>query len=190
MLAAAAAGAVAPLLVAGRAGAHTGLPTRGAPDGLTHPLLGLDHFLAMVAVGVLAAVGARGRVIWLIPGSFVAGMIAGGALGFAGVETSLGEAVIAMSVVVLGALIVFRAGNTGLWCPMLAATFGAAHGHAHGMELPAGAAPLSYMVGFVVATALHLAGTAIGVALRRAPTLRVASGALVSIAGLLLVTTP
>lgn len=191
ILAAAAAGAVAPLLVAGRAGAHTGLPTDGARDGLTHPLLGLDHVLAMVAVGVLAAAGDRGRVAWLIPGGFVAGMIAGGALGFAGFETSFGEAAIAISVVALGALIVVRARNTGLWCPILAAAFGAAHGHAHGMELPAGAAPLAYMAGFVVATAaLHLAGTAIGIALRRAPTLRVASGAFVSVAGLLLVMTP
>jgi len=183
------AGAVAPLLVADGAGAHTGLPAGGAADGLRHPLLGLDHLLAMVAVGVLAA-GVRGRAAWLMPVGFVTGMIVGGCLGFAGLEAPLVEAAIATSVVTLGALIVVRVGDRGAWLPLVAAAFGLAHGHAHGTELPTGAVPVAYTAGFVAATAaLHLAGAAIGVGLRRTPNLRVASGVLVAVVGVLLVTT-
>ncbi|MCE7885708.1 MAG: urease accessory protein [Actinobacteria bacterium ATB1] len=179
------------MLVAGPAGAHTGLPAGGAVDGLTHPLLGLDHFLAMVAVGVLAATARDRRIAWFTPVGFIVGMIVGGLLGFSGLDAPFIESAIALSVVALGALIIVRTENSGLWVPLLAAIFGALHGHAHGAELPEGAAPLAYLAGFVAATAaLHLAGTGLGVGLRRAPAIRVVAGAFVSTVGVLLVAFP
>jgi urease accessory protein len=175
------------LLVVDPAGAHTGLTAAGAADGALHPFLGLDHLLAMVAVGVLAATASSRRIAWLTPVGFLTGMIVGGLAGLAGLELPLVELVIAMSVVALGLAIIVVTENRGLWLPVIAAAFGAAHGHAHGAELPAGALPLAYVVGFVAATAaLHLAGTALGVGLRRTPTIRVGAGALVATAGLTL----
>lgn len=191
VLASAAGAAAASLLVASPAAAHTGLPAGGAVDGLTHPLLGLDHLLAMVAVGVLAATARDRRIAWLTPAGFISGMIIGGLLGFAGVDAPFIELAIASSVVALGALIVIRTENSGLWLPLLAVAFGAVHGHAHGAELPTDAVPIAYMAGFVMATvSLHLAGTGIGLGLRRAPAVRVAAGALVSTVGVLLIMAP
>jgi urease accessory protein len=187
-VAAAAAGAAAAgLLIAEPVGAHTGLPAGGALDGIVHPFLGVDHLLAMVAVGVLAALAKDRRVAWLTPIGFVAGMLGGGVLGLVGVEVSAVELAIAVSVVALGVLIITATDNSALWLPVLAAAFGAAHGHAHGAELPAGAIPFLYVAGFVTATvALHVGGTAVGLGLRRLPSVRVAAGALVSTAGVML----
>jgi urease accessory protein len=178
---------VGPLVVAAPAIAHTGPPADGALDGVLHPLSGVDHLLAMVAVGVLAATTRDRRVAWLTPIGFVAGMIAGGAVGLAGPEVPVVEVAIAASVVVLGLLIGTVARDTGPWLVVVAASFGAAHGHAHGAELPAGAAPFVYTAGFVVATAaLHLAGTVGGLGLRRLPIVRVAIGIAVGAVGVVL----
>lgn len=180
--------AVTSLVGAAPATAHTGMPAAGAVDGLAHPLAGVDHLLAMVAVGVVAATIRDRRVAWLVPLGFVAGMIVGGLTGFAGVTAPGVEVGVAVSVVVLGALIALRAEPVGKLLPLIGAAFGALHGHAHGAELPSGAAPLAYMAGFVVASAaLHLAGTGIGVALDRVPRARVVAGSAVSATGVLLV---
>jgi urease accessory protein len=183
---------VAPLAVvagAAPAAAHTGLPAGGAGDGLLHPVLGWDHLLAMVAVGVLAATVAGRRVAWWVPAGFVGGMTVGGLAGLLGLGAPLVETAIAMSVVALGGLVVAGPEAAGVWLPAVAAAFGAAHGHAHGAELPAGAVPAAYVAGFVAATAaLHLLGAAVGVGLRRAPVLRVLGGVAVTVAGVLLTT--
>lgn len=182
-----AAAAVTVLLGAAPAAAHTGLPAAGAVDGLSHPLSGLDHLLAMVAVGVVAAMVRNRRVAWLTPVGFVAGMIVGGLAGFAGITAPGIEVGIAASVAVLGVFIAVRSEGPGSWLPLVMAVFGAMHGQAHGAELPAGAAPLAYMAGFVATTAaLHLAGTGIGVALGRVPRARVVAGLAVSMTGVLL----
>lgn len=187
IVAALAGATAAAVMVAEPAWAHTGLPAGGALDGAVHPFLGVDHLLAMVAVGVLAATAKDRRVAWWTPIGFVAGMIAGGVVGLVGVEVPAVEVAIAGSVIALGILIITVTHNAGLWLPVLAAAFGAAHGHAHGAELPAGAVPLAYVTGFVAATAaLHLSGTAVGLGLRRLPSVRVAAGAAVSTAGVLL----
>jgi len=188
------AGAVVSLLVASPAGAHTGLRAGGAVDGLWHPVGGLDHLLAMVAVGIIAAVVPDRRIAWLTPAGFLTGMVLGGAAGLAGIGVPAIELAIAASVVVLGALVVALATDTtrvraGLWLPVLAAVFGAAHGHAHGAELPSGAVPVAYLAGFLATTAaLHLAGTAVGLGLRRVKVAQLVAGAAVSAAGVVLLT--
>lgn len=134
----------------------------GFAFGFLHPLGGLDHLLAMIAVGLLAA-HLGGRALWLVPLSFVALMATGGAIGFAEVRLPYVELLISASVVVLGLLVAFRA-NVPLVAAMLIAGFFAIfHGHAHAAELPDSESPYPYAAGFLLATALlHLAGVMIG----------------------------
>lgn len=132
--------------------------------GLLHPVLGLDHFLAMVAVGIVSAwIG--GKAIWTVPATFVVMMGVGGLAGAAdlGISSGFVELAIALSVIGLGALIALdRALN--LWATMGAvAFFGFFHGYAHGMEIPDVAEPWVYAGGFLLGTALiHLLGVLIG----------------------------
>lgn len=171
-------------LAASPAAAHTGLGTRSGVEGFLHPLGGVDHLLAMVAVGVLAALSKNRLVGWLTPLAFVAGMVAGAGLGLVGVSLPAVEIVIAASVIALGVLLGGIAGEFGLWLPPVVALFGAAHGYAHGAELPLGAVPLLYVVGFVGATAvLHLLGAGLGLRIRRTEWVRTATSAAVSAAG-------
>ena len=138
----------------------------GSPflQGLGHPVGGLDHVLAMVAVGLWASV-TGGRAVWAMPVTFVLAMLAGGALGMAGVPMPGVEPMILTSIVLLGV-----AAALALQPPMALALagiawFGMAHGHAHGAEGPA-AGMAVYAAGFALATlGLHLAGLALGWAL-------------------------
>lgn len=139
--------------------AHTGHgDTSGFVHGFLHPVGGLDHVLAMVAVGVFAAV-LGGRALWLVPLSFVAMMVVGFGLGVGGVDVPFVELGIALSSIVIG-------GAAALGRPMpvaaamgLVGMFAVFHGHAHGAEMPETSAGLQYAAGFVLATAsLHAAG--------------------------------
>jgi urease accessory protein len=145
------------------AGAHTGLgATMGFGHGFGHPIGGLDHVLAMVAVGLFAAHLGR-RALWLVPSSFVAMMAVGGALGMSGVDVPMVEMGIAASVVVLGVLVALQARLPTAAAMGLVGFFAIFHGHAHGAEMPADAGGLSYALGFMLATALlHAAGIALG----------------------------
>jgi urease accessory protein len=177
------------LLPAAPALAHPGHGLDGTGSGLTHPLAGPDHLMAMVAVGVVAAFATSRRVAWMTPVAFVAGMLAGGALGLAGVSVPGTETAIALSVVALGVLVATAAHRDGAWLPLLIGAFGLAHGMAHGAEAPSAASPTAYVVGFVAATvALHAGGAGAGWLLRRTPAVRMASGGLVTGAGLALLT--
>jgi urease accessory protein len=149
--------------------AHTGVSaTADFGHGFTHPLSGLDHILAMVMVGLFAfQVG--GRSIWLVPTTSVLMMALGGALGVAGVDVPFAETGIALSVVVLGAVVAFG------WEAPLAVSMGVVglfaifHGHAHGLEMPENAGGAAYAAGFMIATALlHAFGLAIGFVMGRA----------------------
>ena len=178
------------LLAPTAAFAHTGIGAHGAPfaSGLMHPLLGPDHLLAMIAVGLLAAM-TRGRALWAYPASFVAAMVAGGILGFEGAALPVVEPTILASVVVLGAAIAFAMRPPLLVACAAIALFGLAHGYAHGLEAP-GLGGLAYAAGFVISTAaLHGLGLGIGLAAGRdaRPGLTRALGGLACVAGLLLI---
>jgi len=175
------------LLPAAPALAHPGHALGGVGSGLAHPLTGPDHLLAMVAVGVVAAFAGSRRVAWLTPVAFVGGMLAGGALGLAGVSLPGTETAIALSVVALGVLVATAAGRDGMWLPVLVGLFGVAHGVAHGAEAPSAASPIAYVAGFVAVTiALHASGAGAGLLLRRTPAVRMALGAVVAGTGIAL----
>ena len=134
----------------------------GLWSGLLHPVSGLDHVVAMIAVGIWGAqLGAP--ALWLLPVTFPLVMAFGGMVGLIGVPIPGVELGIAASAVVLGILVVWEA-RAPLWVAVvLVGIFAVFHGHAHGTELPEGASGLLYSVGFVVSTGtLHGVGIAIG----------------------------
>ena len=138
----------------------------GAAQGFAHPFSGLDHILAMVAVGLWAAQIGR-RALWVLPVVFPLAMAAGGLLGMGGIAVPGVETGIGASVVLLGLLIALVARPPLPIAMAVVAVFAIFHGHAHGTELPQAASPLLYGLGFVGATAaLHLVGLAIGQVLK------------------------
>jgi urease accessory protein len=144
--------------------AHTANGTAtGLVSGLRHPISGLDHVLAMVAVGIWGAQLGR-PAIWILPVAFPLVMSVGGMLGVRGVHLPGVEVGVAASAFALG-LMVALAARPPLWiAAALVAAFAVFHGHAHGAELPHAAQPLAYGVGFVLATGLlHATGIGIGV---------------------------
>ncbi|MFD1702823.1 HupE/UreJ family protein [Methylopila henanensis] len=163
-LAVATAATLAPALAFAHAGAGA---LGGFAHGFEHPLGGLDHVLAMVMVGVFAY-QLGGRAVWAVPATFVLMMAGGGALGAAGFDMPFVETGIALSIVVLGAVVAF-----GVRAPVAAAMglvglFAIFHGYAHGAEMPASAGAAAYAAGFMLATALlHAAGAGFGFAIGR-----------------------
>jgi urease accessory protein len=134
----------------------------GLVSGLAHPISGLDHVVAMVAVGLWGAqLGAP--ALWLLPVTFPMVMAFGGMLGLMGVALPGTEIGIALSALALGILVGWEA-RPPLWvAALLVGSFAIFHGHAHGTELPAGTDALLYSIGFVVATGcLHAAGIGVG----------------------------
>ena len=145
--------------------AHPGHDGASLISGFMHPLGGLDHIIAMVAVGLLAA-RLGGRALWLVPASFVAAMAMGGLVGVAGVALPYAETGIAISVVVLGAIAAFGATMPVAAATGLVAFFAIFHGYAHGIEMPETASGLAYGAGFVAATViLHGIGIGLGLAI-------------------------
>jgi urease accessory protein len=132
--------------------AFTGHDLGGFAHGFVHPIGGLDHVLAMVAVGLYAALRG-GRVLWLLPATFVGVLAVGGALGAAGVGLPHVETLIALSVVILGLALALRLGIPTLAAIALVGLFAIFHGHAHGAEMPDVSA-YAYAAGFMLATAL------------------------------------
>jgi urease accessory protein len=140
---------------------NTGLGV-GFVSGFTHPLTGLDHIMAMVAVGIWGT-QLRKPAIWLLPVTFPLVMSLGGALGVRGVPLPGVEIGVAASAAVLGLMIVLAARPPIAVAAALVGAFAIFHGYAHGVELPKAAYPLAYGVGFVLSTGLlHLTGIAIG----------------------------
>jgi urease accessory protein len=157
----------------------------GLLSGLRHPVSGLDHILAMVAVGLWGA-QLGPPAVWLLPVTFPMVMAFGGMLGLMGLALPGIEIGIAVSAILLGVMVGWEA-RPRLWvAAVIVGFFAIFHGHAHGAELPAGADAVLYSIGFVVATGcLHAAGIALGLIHRWAVgkvALRVA-GVAVALAG-------
>jgi urease accessory protein len=134
----------------------------GLLSGLSHPVSGLDHVLAMVAVGVWGAQLGR-PAIWLLPVVFPLLMALGGFVGLVGWDLPAIEVGIALSAVVLGALILGQVRLPLAVAVLIVAFFAIFHGHAHGTEMEAGQSAMLYSIGFVIATGLlHAAGIALG----------------------------
>ncbi len=149
--------------------------------GLAHPFTGLDHILAMVAVG-LWAVQLGKRALWVLPLTFVSAMAGGAALGMGGVRMPFVEPAILASAIGLGALVAFAARLPLGASAALVAVAALFHGHAHGSEMPANASGLLTAAGFVLATALlHTAGIAGGLTLQSIAQQRVIRAAGVAI---------
>ncbi len=157
----------------------------GFLSGLSHPVSGLDHVIAMVAVGLWGAQLGK-PAVWVLPVAFPIAMALGGMMGLMGIPLPGVEVGIAASAMVLGVMVV-AAARPPLWvAAVIVGLFALFHGHAHGTELPAGANGTLYSIGFVIATGLlHAVGIAIGLIHRYdwgRPTLR-GAGALVAAGG-------
>jgi len=142
--------------------AHITGVTSGFGAGFAHPLLGPDHLVAMVAVGLWGAqLGSPG--IWVLPIAFPLVMAVGGLVGISGAEIPYPELVIALSGVALGLMVALRV-RIAFWAAaIVVATFAFFHGYSHGKEMPLAANAESFAIGFVVATGLlHLVGISIG----------------------------
>lgn len=166
----------------------------GILSGFLHPILGLDHLLAMVAVGLLSAqIG--GRAIWTVPTAFVGIMALGAVLGIVGMPLPLVEYGITGSVLILGIAIIFGKKLPEWSAILFVALFALFHGHAHGTELPALTATIglmiAYITGFLIATAgLHVVGALIGImAIRNdhGKTLLRVGGAAIAVVGIFLI---
>ena len=147
--------------------AHPGHNVSGLAAGLMHPFSGLDHLLAMLAMGLWAAQGG-GRKIWLLPATFMTMLVVGAGIAMQWQSLPLVEAGIAASVLALGLLIALSLQFPVTLSVAVTALFSLMHGYAHGLELPDSAAPFAYALGFLAATAtLHLSGIAVGIATRQ-----------------------
>lgn len=159
-------------MVAGSAHAHGGPgPAQAATwfSGLVHPVLGADHLLAMLAVGLWSA-AAPARRRWQAPALFVSTMLLGALAAGWGARGPAGglEAAIAASVAALGVLLLGRAVFPRAWCMGLVAAAALLHGMAHGLEWDPATPWLAYGAGFTLTTALlHLGGLGLGLALQR-----------------------
>nr|WP_315393008.1 HupE/UreJ family protein [uncultured Duganella sp.] len=167
----------------GAALAHPG-HADGALAGLMHPLTGIDHILAMLAVGLWGAqLGGRAR--WLLPASFVAFLAVGGALGVGGAALPMVEAGIVTSVLLLGLLIGFAVKLESVPAALIVGAFAVFHGYAHGTEMPAAGNAWLYAIGFVTASALlHGAGLWLGRAVRADSGWLRSGGGAIAVAGM------
>ena len=127
-------------------------------SGLLHPLNGIDHLIAMIAVGAYS-VQLGGRAIYMVPLSFLAAMLVGGIIGFEQYIVYYTELGIALSVALLGIAIGLKERLSLLLAMIGVGLFGICHGYAHGEELPFAENQFSYAAGFMFTTAcLHLIG--------------------------------
>lgn len=172
------------VLMAGAAEAHTGVThAAGFMHGFVHPIGGLDHVLAMIAVGLFAFV-LGGRALWFVPATFVGMMAVGGVVGFSGIALPLLETAIALSVVVLGLAVAIGRNLPVMAACALVGFFALFHGIAHGAEMPAETSAATYALGFMMATALlHGVGIAAGLGLGRFANVARIGGAGIALAG-------
>lgn len=150
------------LILPNLAYAHTVPGGGGFMSGFSHPVLGFDHLLAMLSVGILSA-QMGGKAIWKVPATFVAVMLVGGILGMEGIKLFSVELGIILSVLALGFSIASEKKFPAFLAMIFVGFFAIFHGHAHGSEMPYLAKPMYYALGFVTGTAaIHIAGVFIG----------------------------
>jgi len=156
------------LLLPGMAMAHTGHHgATGFLQGFSHPMGGLDHLLAMLAVGLWAS-QLGGRALWAVPCTFVAVMMFGSVLGLSAIHIPFIETGILVSILVLGTLIAGAFKVPAVYSVATVALFALFHGHAHGAEMHINNSAIAYIVGFSLATAiLHVAGMGLGVVMNK-----------------------
>ncbi|BFL85946.1 HupE/UreJ family protein [Shewanella baltica] len=162
----------------------------GFMSGFNHPVLGFDHLLAMLSVGMLST-QLGGRAIWTVPLAFVVFMLVGGILGLYAIAVPFVEIGIALSVLLLGLAIAFDRQIPLLFAMAFVGVFAIFHGHAHGAEMPALASPVLYALGFLFGTAvIHLGGVMIGLGMQRMTgqrnLMRVTGAAIAAMGGYLL----
>ena len=158
--------ALAVMAFSGMAQAHPG-HVGGYLAGIAHPFTGLDHLLAMLAVGVWAA-QLGGRAKWLVPASFIACMAVAASVGMSGIALPMVESGIATSVLLLGLLIAFSIKLPIALSASIVGLFAVFHGYAHGAEMPQLSTPWVYGIGFMLSTAaLHGLGLLLGSSLRK-----------------------
>jgi len=134
--------------------------------GLQHPWSGLDHVLAMIAVGIWGA-QLGNPAMWLLPVTFPMVMSMGAMMGLLGIPLPGIEIGIALSAILLGAMVVGEVRPKLIIAALMVSFFAIFHGHAHGTELPVGQSGMLYSMGFVIATGcLHGIGIALGLAHR------------------------
>ena len=142
--------------------AHPGGPIHDLTHGFMHPLGGFDHILAMIAVGLLAA-QLGGRALWLVPAAFLTTMAIAAVVGMSGGPIVGTEFGIALSVLVLGAVVAASVGMPTSIAMAMVAVLAVFHGYAHGTEMPATISGFEYGLGFVAASALlHAVGIGFG----------------------------
>ncbi|AGK57337.1 HupE/UreJ protein [Hyphomicrobium denitrificans 1NES1] len=175
---------------AGPALAHPGFGhTYGFIAGLSHPIGGLDHLLAMLSVGIWSALSSNGRSwrVWVAPAAFVGAMLVGATIGYLHLALPMVETGIALSVILLGLMIATRVELPIAVGTTVMALFAIYHGHVHGSE--ATGAIVAYMAGFAIATAmLHVAGIGLGMLMTRARFAAQAAGAIIAAAGVYILT--
>lgn len=176
------------LLTPTLAHAHTGHDTSGGfVSGWMHPIFGLDHLIAILAVGLWAAM-LGGRARWILPLGFLGGMLGGGLLGLVGVPIPAVEPMILTSLFLFGLILLTAWKSNVTLAAVVAGGFGLFHGCAHALERPEGAFAL-YATGFLLATVVLMAiGLGAGLLMRRAPAiplLRVSGAAILVAAAVL-----
>lgn len=174
-----AAGLFVPIAAAHHLGAHGA----GLASGVAHPLAGLDHILAMIAVGLWSA-QLGGRAYWSVPLAFVGMMVVGTVFAMAGLALPAVEPGIAASVLILGLVIAFSVRLSTPLGMLLVGVFALFHGHAHGTELPQAASAALYGLGMLLATiGLHATGLGAGILFQRTAVLLRIGGAMIAAAG-------
>ncbi|WP_019864726.1 HupE/UreJ family protein [Methylovulum miyakonense] len=143
--------------------AHTGIgAVHGLLDGVVHPLIGIDHLLVMLAVGLWAAMRG-GKSLWLLPLAFVTAMGVGAGLSMLGITINAAETWVAASVIAAGVLVWRNTRMSSVLAVALVSVFALAHGYVHALELTDSADALAYSAGFLLTTAaLHGLGLAVG----------------------------
>ena len=160
----------------------------GFITGLAHPFMGLDHLLAMIAVGIWAA-QTGGSAVWRFPLSFIVMMAGAALISASGYSLPALEPLIAGSVVLLGLMVVFAIRMPVNLSMLLVGLFAVFHGYAHGLEMPQAGSAILYGSGFVLATALlHTIGIGLGKVAYRKHLISRLSGSIITLAGLYLAT--